>query len=57
MSIIINEIDNRLKTEEYKNFKATANRLIQIRKKLLHKEKLTESDIRTLKAENFSLNN
>lgn len=52
---IIQQIDERLKSDEYKNFKATANALIVIRGKLLHKIELSKNQIATLKNENFLL--
>jgi len=52
---IIQQIDERLKGDEYKNFKATANALIEIKGKLIHKMELSKNQIATLKAEKFLL--
>jgi len=52
---LINQIDVRTSSKEYENFKATKNRLIEIRGKLLHGIKLSKNDLLTLTAESFYL--
>lgn len=54
-SELIQQIDNRINSGEYKLFPSTANRLMHIRKKLLHRIILSKSDIQTLKLENYYL--
>ena len=50
---LIHQIDNRINTGEFDDFKSIKNRLIKIRGKLLHKTMLSKSDIETLKNEDF----
>lgn len=52
---LITQIDNRINSGEYKQFPATANRLMQIRGKLLHKITLSKNDLITLNEENYYL--
>ena len=55
-SELINQIDNRINSGEFKQFPSTANRLMNIRGKLLHNKRLSLNDVKTLELNDFYLN-
>lgn len=55
-SELIKQIDSRINTDEFNDFKATKNRLMQIRGKLLHSVRLSKNDVTTIELNSFYLN-